>query len=225
MQSSLASIFDVMTSNYLSFAIVFVAGALFGFGVRSRIMKKTKRERNNPTMEVTNFMKPDSDFHNGIHQQKVRIKKAKLDFISPIKMDYEEIIPEEKSEPIELEPGINISQTAISDDSVAIKYFPNPNQDGNFRNADGRNNFIEGASIYKFSMISGDEALFEYCEESSAIGIALNNRNELILSVADETNSYNPGASKISLMDNEKGRAILEGSIWRVTQKAKIKYI
>lgn len=102
-------------------------------------------------------------------------------------------------------------------------YFPNPTSDGFFPTNNGRSSFIEGASIFKFNLASLNEATFEYCDDPSSIKIALNNRNELILSVAEELSAYIPSANKI--VTEVPGKASLEGEVWKVTQKAKIKYI
>ncbi len=102
-------------------------------------------------------------------------------------------------------------------------YFPNPTSEGFFPTNNGRGSFVEGASIFKFNVASSNEATYEYCDDSSSIKIALNNRNELILSVAEELTAYNPAANKI--VTEVPGKVLLEGEVWKVTQKAKVKYI
>ena len=136
-----------------------------------------------------------------------------------------EIVPENISPSIDLEVENSIKSPVTVGNLLRILYFPNPNSDGNFKSTEGREAYLEGASIYKFSLFTDNDASFQFCEERSSVGIALNNRNELILSVAEEANAYNSGASKIVSTDTERGKAALEGSIWRVTQKAKIKYV
>jgi hypothetical protein len=104
-----------------------------------------------------------------------------------------------------------------------ILYFPNPNQDGDFRKDNGSDTYIDGASIYKF-VVNENEAQFEFCSQRSSVSIALNNRNELILSVAEELNAYNASAVQIISEGPQKGVAILDGLFWKVKSKAKIKY-
>ena len=150
--------------------------------------------------------------------------------VSPKNNQYQDFVKEEKSPTIELEVTNIIPKEAAAEKTSAEKpanvlYFPNPNRSGDFKNAGGKPAFIEGTSIYKFSLISPTEAQFEFCEEKSAVATAINNRNDLILSVAEESNAYTPNATKILIADDQKGKAVLEGISWRITDKAKIKYI
>lgn len=137
----------------------------------------------------------------------------------------DEFIPEEKSPTIELVVTNTIYKENIAQKSYGVLYFPNPNMSGDFKHTGGKPTFIEGTSIYKFSLISPTEALYEFCEEKSAVTMAINNRNDLILSVAEESNAYTPNATKILIADQKKGKAKLEEQSWIITEKAKIKYI
>lgn len=133
-------------------------------------------------------------------------------------------VNEEASFTKEWEVGSNITNLeAIKESYQSVLYFSTPNRSGEFRG--GSNTFEEGASIYKFSLISPTEAFFEFCDNRSSVGLALNHRNDLILAVAEESNAFNPGASRIAIDGNQQGQALLEGSFWKVTKKAKIKYI
>lgn len=150
--------------------------------------------------------------------------------LSPQNNQYQDFVKEEKSPTIELEvtniiPKELAAEKASAEKPVNVLYFPNPNRSGDFKNAGGKPTFIEGTSIYKFSLISPTEAHFEFCEEKSAVATAINNRNDLILSVAEESNAYTTNATKILIADDQKGKAVLEGISWRITDKAKIKYI
>lgn len=117
----------------------------------------------------------------------------------------------------------NPTPAATKESYQSVLYFSTPNLSGEFRG--GSNTFDEGASIYKFSLISPTEAFFEFCDNKSSVGLALNHRNDLILAVAEESNAFNAGASRIVIDGNQQGQALLEGSFWKVTKKAKIKYI
>ena len=105
----------------------------------------------------------------------------------------------------------------------SVLYFSTPNTSAEFRG--GTPVFDEGASIYKFSLISATEATFEFCENKSSVGLALNHRNEHILVAAEESNAFNPNASKIAIDGNHFGKAVFEGTFWKLTKKAKIKYL
>ena len=164
--------------------------------------------------------KPAAQQAKGLFDQSELLKNNKAqefvkEEISPtIDLEVKNIIPKEPAE-----------EKPLADKPANILYFPNPNMSGDFKNAGGKPTFIEGTSIYKFLLISPTEARFEFCEEKSAVATAINNRNDLILSVAEESNAYTPNATKILIADNQKGKAVLEGLSWRITDKAKIKYI
>ncbi|MBB5635297.1 cell division protein FtsB [Pedobacter cryoconitis] len=130
---------------------------------------------------------------------------------------------DEKPRQVEFDIVNKLPGLTHTKESLAVLYFPNPNLDGEFKNSEGSNSFIEGASIYKFSLKSSTEAYFEFCEDRSAVSMALNHRNESILAVAQEANAYNSGATKIA--SDQRGEAVLEGANWIVKNKAKIKYI
>jgi len=132
-------------------------------------------------------------------------------------------VHEEKPRQVEFDIVNKLPGLTHTKESLAVLYFPNPNLDGEFKNSEGSNSFIEGASIYKFSLKSSTEAYFEFCEDRSAVSMALNHRNESILAVAQEANAYNSGATKIA--SDQRGEAVLEGANWIVKNKAKIKYI
>ncbi|MGN7986147.1 hypothetical protein ACTJKC_02345 [Pedobacter sp. 22226] len=105
------------------------------------------------------------------------------------------------------------------------QYFPSPLSDGSFRRVDGRESFLEGASIYRFNIVGEAEATFDFCEDFSSVSMALNNRNELILSVAEEVEGNYTTAKKILTYKGESGKAVLEDNKWNVVRKIKIKYL
>lgn len=172
------------------------------------LLKKMKEITDNQSSFVA--LKNDTESLSHIYKPVEIIKKDEIHLIS-----------EEISNPIELEvenilPKINELKTL---------YFPNPNNDGNFKNSEGKAVFIDGVSIYKFILQNENNALVEFCDDKYSVSIALNNRNEMILSLATESNAYNQNATQIVIIDNKKAKAQLEGNIWVIKEKAKIKYV
>jgi hypothetical protein len=124
-----------------------------------------------------------------------------------------------------LQDAVDVSVDSPVRESIKRQYFPSPLSDGSFRRVDGRESFLEGASIYCFSLLGDTEASFDFCEEISSVSMALNNRNELILSVAEEMEGNYTTAKKITTYKGESGRAVLEDNKWNVVRKIKIKYL
>src|SRR5690606_22455718 len=119
----------------------------------------------------------------------------------------------------------NISgENQTSDLSKAIRYFSNPNSEGNFKASAAREHYIDGTSIFKFTLNSDSEAVFEFCHDQNAVKMALNNWEEIIKSVAEELNAFNPHASSIISEPNDRGVAVLNDGSWEVTRKVKIRY-
>lgn len=161
-------------------------------------------------------------------EQELLSKKNKLPFINfrdktveNIETDITELVNEEISQPIELQFENKVKLIA----EPKVLYFPNPNLDGNFRYNDGKETFIEGTSVYKFTLKDELNADVEFCDHISSVTIALNNRNEMILSLAIETNPYSSNAMKITTIESQKAKAQLENNIWVIKEKAKIKYV
>lgn len=128
----------------------------------------------------------------------------------------------------EMDVAINTIEVPVEGpikESIKRQYFPSPLSDGSFRRVDGRESFLEGASIYCFRLSGDAEASFDFCDEISSVSMALNNRNELILSVAEEMEGNYATAKKITTYKGESGRAVLEDNKWNVVRKIKIKYL
>ena len=124
--------------------------------------------------------------------------------------------------------GKNIENTEIVVPTETVRrhlYFPSPLANGSFRKIDGSEVFIEGASIYRFTLISDSKAHYEICDDNSSNGMALNNRNDLILSVAEEQEGNHSSAKRILTFNGQSGEAVLEDDKWTVVKKLLIKYI
>ncbi|MFC1226379.1 hypothetical protein ACFE6N_21430 [Pedobacter sp. BG31] len=152
-----------------------------------------------------------------LHEKNLSLKKAEL---TMAEMENGQMIEEEL-----LQNAVEVPVESPLRESIKRQYFPSPLSDGSFRRVDGRESFLEGASIYCFRLSGDTEASFDFCEEISSVSMALNNRNELILSVAEEMEGNYATAKKISTHKGESGRAVLEDNKWNVVRKVKIKYL
>jgi hypothetical protein len=102
-------------------------------------------------------------------------------------------------------------------------YLSFPNEDGTFNASSASTAYRDGASIYKFTKISPEQAEFAIDEDERSIKLALGFPNKSIDPVCDAQNAYDSNAERI--FTEEPGRAeLLNGEKWRVTQKAKIRY-
>ena len=136
-------------------------------------------------------------------------------------VEQEETIKEIISQPIELEVENRLPLVT----NTRILYFPNPNLDGHFKHNEGKETFIEGTSVYKFTLLDEYNATIEFCDNVSSVKIALNNKDIMILGLAIETNLHTPNVHQILIVDNQKAKAQLENNIWVIKEKAKIKYV
>ncbi|MEK6824095.1 MAG: hypothetical protein AABY06_03610 [Nanoarchaeota archaeon] len=103
-------------------------------------------------------------------------------------------------------------------------YFPKPNwADGNFNDIEKTNLFKEEKSLYKFTIISKNKANFSLVNNNDALERALKFPAISIENVCNNENAYNLHAKEI--ITTEPGIVEKEGDIWKVTKRAKIKYI
>lgn len=212
--------------SFIYYILAFLLGALVMYFVgrlRSPSKKEEKLQVHGLHQKANNSPHEIAKLNSEIYRLKQQLAdcESKRKEADRIQM---EAVPQEEVRTAEWDISKDLSKaTPVPIRFESILYFPNPNVEGNFRQVDSKENYTEGASIYKFSLSSPTEATYEFCLDKSAIGMAFNNRNELIRSVAKEINSYTAEVSAIQCVS--KGKAILEGSTWRVVEKAEIKYI
>lgn len=214
----------VVYENYLSpkHLMFYVMACLLGIVTTLFINRQSQKSKSNQhKKQIESLKKKINNLENRLWRPNQENNLPEHIKGESIQTNTVETIIEEISTPIELSVENKIP---IAND-VKILYFPNPNLDGNFRNNEGKESFIEGASVYQFILKDETNASVEFCDNTSSVTIALNNRNEMILDLATETNPYNPNAAKIMIVDNQKAKAQLEGNIWVIKEKAKIKYV
>ncbi|WP_113651293.1 hypothetical protein [Pedobacter namyangjuensis] len=210
---------DYLSSKHLMF---YAISCLFGIITTLFINKQYKKsETSRHEKQIDRLEEKIKELEKSLRRPNQENNLSKHIKSNSIHISGSETIIEEISIPIELSVENKIPMV----NDAKILYFPNPNLDGNFKNNEGKEVFIEGAAVYKFTLKNETNANVEFCDNLSSITIALNNRNEMILSLATETNPYNPNASKILIVDNKKAKAQLEDNIWVIKEKAKIKYV
>ncbi|GHB67208.1 hypothetical protein [Persicitalea jodogahamensis] len=101
-------------------------------------------------------------------------------------------------------------------------YLSTPNADGSFNNSSANASYKEGASIYKFQNIKGNQAKFKIDEHEASVRLALAYPDKNIDPVCDASNAFDPKARKIYTEEN--GIAELVGDRWKVITKARIRY-
>jgi len=221
----------VTKNNYWKYILTFITGAvliLLVWYFKSRWEKKNLIKVATPMMNTENS---EAEFKN---QQLIINRltnenhelRAEIDKLRSIVEKSKITIDQLNGNIMDLSASKSIlPESAVIQEQARLLFFPSPLSDGSFRKVDGKPQFLEGASIYRFSLISDNEAKFEFCDESSSVSMALNNRNDLILSVADEMEGSAANAKKILTYKGILGRVILEESKWIVKEKAKIKYV
>jgi len=167
--------------------------------------------------ENTKLRRENEQMREELHEKNALLKKAERTIAE---LENGQMIEEEL-----LQNAVEVPVESRLRESIKRQYFPSPLSDGSFRRVDGRESFLEGASIYCFRLSGDTEASFDFCEEISSVSMALNNRNELILSVAEEMEGNYTSAKKITTYKGESGRAVLEDNKWNVVRKIKIKYL
>jgi hypothetical protein len=194
--------------QYIHLVLAFITGT-FIVGIvwilvnknKSKHSKKSLQSGMRPNDEISDLWlrnenyKLKSKIHN-LEEEVVRLK-AEIRKLQEVNEKAERTISELQDD--HDTPSLNNSPSnkEIPVDSTNYQYFPSPLSDGSFRKIDGKAQFIEGASIYRFTIISDSEARFEFCDDKSSVSMALNNRNDLILTVADEMEGSSAGATKI----------------------------
>jgi hypothetical protein len=107
-------------------------------------------------------------------------------------------------------------------DKVETFYLSTPNADGSFNERSASAIYKEGASIYRFTRISINRAMFQLDEREASIKLALQYPDRNIDPVCDAENAFNPKAKTI--ITNSAGEAELVGDKWFKNKKAKISY-
>lgn len=127
-----------------------------------------------------------------------------------------------------LEPGgvigtpVPVTSPVVPAQAGEVFYLSTPNKDGNFNKGSASREFVEGASIYRFTKIDSDSAYFEVDERKDAIRLALQFIDKNIDPVCDTQNAYTSKNSRIRNI--EKGVALLKSDKWVVQKKATIRY-
>jgi len=225
-------------NHYIKYGSSFISGCiliLLIWFLKSRIQQREKRrQRQSNIGSDSNSRLRDEQMQskmNGLKREKQEMQ-IRIDKLEDIKQKSIVTIDElngkiddlQAAQYVASEPAA-ISESEPLQNSSKYLYFPSPLSDGSFRKIDGKPQFLEGASIYRFSLISDTEAKFEFCDESSSVSMALNNRSDLILSVAEEMEGASAGAKKILTYKGMPGEALLEDNRWIVIHKAQIKYV
>jgi len=112
--------------------------------------------------------------------------------------------------------------TTIKETEQNFFYLSTPNTDGSFNESSASPNFKEGASIYQFTKLNANKAVFQIDERDSSIRLALQFPYKSINPVCDATNAFNPKARIIKT--ENLGEAELKNGKWVVTKKSKIRY-
>ncbi|WP_316753226.1 hypothetical protein [Pedobacter gandavensis] len=231
-----SSFFD--KKAYLQYGVFFLSGAvlvLLIWLIKQQRNKKRNRKMNNTPSE-------DKHLNNIIIESSALVAKLSADIsvykdrlkAAEIQMAKLEVELADLKESVSVPTGIKHNADPFEEqESTLVKephatsylYFPSPLSDGSFRKVDGKTSFLEGASIYRFKLTSDTDALFEFCEDSSSISMALHNRNDLILSVAEEMEGKYAGAKKVMIYKGKMGRVQLVDNKWLLVQKAQIKYV
>jgi len=223
--------------HYTKYGMSFIAGCvliLLLWFIKSRNHEKAKNSQRKSEIGVNNDGQLRDELMqnsiNGLRREKQELQ-IRIDKLEEIKHKSKITIDElngkiddlQASQYLAIEPAVYEELQPVHNSSNYL-YFPSPLSDGSFRKIDGKAQFLEGASIYRFNLISDTEASFEFCDESSSVSMALNNRSDLILSVAEEMEGASAGAKKILTYKGIVGQALLEDNKWIVIRKVQIKY-
>lgn len=116
--------------------------------------------------------------------------------------------------------SLNHNPSLYSMDVNPIFYMTFPKSDGTFLQSSKRNS--KDSTSYIFTPINDNNAYFELSYDKDMLGRILNGPDIYIEPVCDSINEINFSANQITTL--EKGQAIKEGNIWRITKKAIIRY-
>lgn len=154
-------------------------------------------------------------------EDRIKNQETQLNKLAQLFVNKHEISPD-NSNPISIEKKSEEPKGFEVKLSAETFYLSTPNSDGSFNASSSSPAFKEGASIYKFTKLSNNKALFQIDEREASIRLALQYPDKNIDPVCEVLNSFNLSVKRI--ITEEPGEAELEGDRWKKTKNTKIRY-
>ena len=118
----------------------------------------------------------------------------------------------------------HLTERKEGSDEGRIFYMSIPNEDGSFNASSASPTYKEGASIYKFRMMTNDFAKFEIDTHEVAVKLALRNTPRGVDPVCQAENPFHSNASQIQTLSSGEVRLNADGDKWVVSKKARVRY-
>lgn len=214
----------------ISSIIVFLFGLLIGkfmFG-RSRKTKKKVKEssRANGSSDVYDKQSEQATKTAGKHRNEI---KNLEDTIQNLKSKNKELDEENKSFRAELEAqkseilaSAERAPETKAEEQRKVVYLSSPSEDGTFSRT-YETPTIGNLSFFEFQLTSENAAEFRFIEDPSIQKRALDTFSDRIAAVADE--EHWAEANSRAIVTENSGLAKIDGDVWKVVKKAKVRYI
>jgi hypothetical protein len=211
------------TATYVFFAIslIFTLGMIILYDRAKKSLKKDSI--NDLKNEITRNLSDKSNselnrLYREIESLQTKIKQLENNSRNSKSNDEEKY--SEKPKIISVQSETPMQQNVISPQGPKYFYNTTPEASGFWKVDYDSNEYLEGASLYKFEKTSESTARFEF--DNRSLGRALNNKQYDLDTVCDAENAFNSNAKKI--MTRTPGMATKEGDKWIMKSKAKIIY-
>ncbi len=124
----------------------------------------------------------------------------------------------------------NLSTSSASDTSKKrlneeVVFLTTPNQDGSFEDGTAQLIYKDLTTIYQLNKTSPNRGTFQIVSRDGAIGFALQRPNIVIDPVCEPENAWDQSIRTIETVPDGLGEAELIDGRWKVTKKAKIRYV
>jgi hypothetical protein len=226
------SFWDNPLWGWITAGLLFLAASLLGwfFFEKKKELKKAQLALKNQEANHQIFI----DHYENEQKQRLELDKKKkqdeeLNNHAQYKKEQEEKQKNEREEQARIveEQSRLEKQKAASqkEEQTKIEFFLSiPSADCIFSNNNRLPNYQSGRTFYRFFVnnLTDTEAEFEICEEASTF--AIDKPQSHIEPACEPTNERDNSAKRIVTINNGRGKARLEGDIWRVIEKAKIRY-
>ncbi len=226
-----ASFGDNPLWGWIAAGVLLITAFLFGWFFFDK-----KRELRKIESDLRNEMAINKSFQEHQNEQKQKLeadnKKKREDEIAANliqqKKEQEEVQRKEQERLVDernrLEKQKQEAALKEKEHSKIEFFLPIPSADRIFSNNNRFTLYQSGRTFYRFfvSSTTDTEAEFELCEEASKF--AIDKPQSHIEPACEPTNERDNSAKRIVTIDNGRGKALLDGDIWRVIEKAKIRY-
>lgn len=215
--------------SYLMSGLIAFAALVLGFLIRGFGSKKTEsrsRKSGGDSKQNNEETWGQATRNADKHNSEIKKLRDKIDYLEnenkELKEQKESIMT--KKIPLEVELGTQSAQTieAQVEAQPKVVYLSSPSDDGTFSRT-YETYTIGNKSYFEFILTSENTADFKFIDDTSIQKKAIDTFGERIKEIADEANWIDAQSKCIKM--EAFGKAEKDGETWKVSKKAKVRYI